>query len=400
MKKLLVCLCLLFVVILIECDNSSQAPSPYFTPDDPRSKQYTPKEQTPKEVTVYITRTGKKYHRITCRYLSKSCIPIELNSAKSRGYTPCSVCAPPIGLLPSQSDTKTAQKETDSNPFRKYRITQNDTKELLVLETVDCPECHGKKYATCSYCQGNDLTKQTCEYCNGQDLTKQICEYCNGRDLTRQTCDYCNGMDLTKQTCDYCNGSGKSSNGNICWKCNGTRHKNICWKCNGTGHKNICWKCNGTGHKNICWECNGTGYKNICWKCNGSSFKQCSTCLGEGLVLSLSNNVDKSKIPSIAENISYYGELNESGIPKTVYVRGYYKKDGTYVGSYYRAPPTSNYSSKNTPTYTPSVAENNSYYGEPSKTTGRPKTVHVDGYYRKDGTYVKGHYRSTPSRKK
>lgn len=47
----------------------------------------------------------------------------------------------------------------------------------------------------------------------------------------------------------------------------------------------------------------------------------------------------------------------------------------------------------------PPVAENGSYYGETSPATGRPKTVHVDGYYRKDGTYVRGHYRSAPRRR-
>jgi hypothetical protein len=45
---------------------------------------------------------------------------------------------------------------------------------------------------------------------------------------------------------------------------------------------------------------------------------------------------------------------------------------------------------------TPKVAENGSYYGEISENTGRPKTVHVRGYYRKDGTYVRSYYRSPP----
>lgn len=44
----------------------------------------------------------------------------------------------------------------------------------------------------------------------------------------------------------------------------------------------------------------------------------------------------------------------------------------------------------------PLIAENGSYYGEISAATGRPKTVYVRGYYRKDGTYVRGHYRSRP----
>ena len=42
------------------------------------------------------------------------------------------------------------------------------------------------------------------------------------------------------------------------------------------------------------------------------------------------------------------------------------------------------------------VAENGSYFGEISEVTGRRKTVPVRGYYRKDGTYVRGHYRSPP----
>lgn len=46
-------------------------------------------------VTVYITRTGHKYHRAGCRYLRQSKIAISLSSAKANGYTPCSICHPP-----------------------------------------------------------------------------------------------------------------------------------------------------------------------------------------------------------------------------------------------------------------------------------------------------------------
>jgi outer membrane protein assembly factor BamE (lipoprotein component of BamABCDE complex) len=44
----------------------------------------------------------------------------------------------------------------------------------------------------------------------------------------------------------------------------------------------------------------------------------------------------------------------------------------------------------------PFFAENGSYYGQISEITGRPKTVYVRGYYRKDGTYVRSYYRSKP----
>ena len=45
-------------------------------------------------LTVYITKTGSKYHRSGCRYLSCSCYPISLSSAKNQGYSPCSRCTP------------------------------------------------------------------------------------------------------------------------------------------------------------------------------------------------------------------------------------------------------------------------------------------------------------------
>lgn len=43
---------------------------------------------------VYITRTGKKYHRAGCRYL-KSSEEVTLSDAQGRGLTPCSACRPP-----------------------------------------------------------------------------------------------------------------------------------------------------------------------------------------------------------------------------------------------------------------------------------------------------------------
>jgi hypothetical protein len=51
--------------------------------------------QDPQSQTVYITRTGKKYHRAGCGYLRRSSIPVKLKDAKANGYTPCAVCNPP-----------------------------------------------------------------------------------------------------------------------------------------------------------------------------------------------------------------------------------------------------------------------------------------------------------------
>ena len=70
---------------------TSIAPAPARQPPViDRSPQTT--EQT-QGVTVYVTRTGSKYHRASCRYLRQSSIPIALNDARKR-YSPCSVCGP------------------------------------------------------------------------------------------------------------------------------------------------------------------------------------------------------------------------------------------------------------------------------------------------------------------
>ena len=44
--------------------------------------------------TVYITHTGTKYHRGTCRHLAQSGIPISRSEAVARGYESCKVCKP------------------------------------------------------------------------------------------------------------------------------------------------------------------------------------------------------------------------------------------------------------------------------------------------------------------
>jgi DNA-entry nuclease len=43
---------------------------------------------------VHATRTGKKYHRAGCRFLSKSDIPMGRSEAEAKGLTPCGVCQP------------------------------------------------------------------------------------------------------------------------------------------------------------------------------------------------------------------------------------------------------------------------------------------------------------------
>lgn len=44
--------------------------------------------------TVYVTTTGTKYHRASCRHLKDTTLPLQLDEAKKR-YEACKVCKPP-----------------------------------------------------------------------------------------------------------------------------------------------------------------------------------------------------------------------------------------------------------------------------------------------------------------
>lgn len=47
-----------------------------------------------KEQTVFISRTGRKYHRAGCSYLAYSRYPLSLKEAQQRGYGPCKAWHP------------------------------------------------------------------------------------------------------------------------------------------------------------------------------------------------------------------------------------------------------------------------------------------------------------------
>jgi hypothetical protein len=77
--------------------NLRESPQPKVTAPPPTYYQQAPAPSTQTgggTDQVYITNTGKKYHRAGCRYLSKSQIAISRSDAHARGYGACSVCRP------------------------------------------------------------------------------------------------------------------------------------------------------------------------------------------------------------------------------------------------------------------------------------------------------------------
>jgi hypothetical protein len=81
--------------------------------------------------TVYVTKTGKKYHLDGCQYLRLSKIETTLASAKQRGYEACLVCKPPTTdentdkRTPPKTEDPSTAKETvvDEQPIPEQKVT-------------------------------------------------------------------------------------------------------------------------------------------------------------------------------------------------------------------------------------------------------------------------------------
>lgn len=54
-----------------------------------------------RSITVYITKSGKKYHRQDCQHVRKSAQAISLEDALKKGYEPCKRCNPPTKEKPA-----------------------------------------------------------------------------------------------------------------------------------------------------------------------------------------------------------------------------------------------------------------------------------------------------------
>ena len=66
------------------------------TPAAPVVLQQQQKPKDNGDITVYATKTGKRYHKAGCSSLRKSSIPMKLRDAVAAGLTPCGNCHPPV----------------------------------------------------------------------------------------------------------------------------------------------------------------------------------------------------------------------------------------------------------------------------------------------------------------
>jgi hypothetical protein len=108
--------------------------------------------------TVYITKSGKKYHTENCSSLRSSSIPINLSEAIQKGYTPCSRCNPPT--LSENSVNNNNLLKDDSTPNNITNNKSTTTKQCIAI-TKKGAQCTRNAEEGSDYCWQHNKSKTT-----------------------------------------------------------------------------------------------------------------------------------------------------------------------------------------------------------------------------------------------
>ena len=119
--------CTLFVFFFLVCSSNTQAQ------------------------TVYITKTGEKYHKDSCRHLKYSKREITLQQALEAGYQACLVCKPP----------KVATQETTQNTG--LGIIPKSTKSKSITDKPKSTATDKSKPTIASQCTGKTKAGSRCK---------------------------------------------------------------------------------------------------------------------------------------------------------------------------------------------------------------------------------------------
>ena len=109
-----------------------------------------PRAQAPGDQTVYVTKTGAKYHKDGCSSLAKSKIPIMLGDAVKR-YSACSICRPPT-LSPAPTPRENADPivyVTRTGPKYHRGTCRSVSQSKIAMKLSEAV----KRYSACSVCR-------------------------------------------------------------------------------------------------------------------------------------------------------------------------------------------------------------------------------------------------------
>ena len=90
--------------------------------------------------TIYITKTGKKYHKTGCRYLKYSKKELTLERALTHGYQACSICKPPKKVSASTQSKATTNKSS----YAPNTNSQKSTATQCTAKTKSGSRCKRK----------------------------------------------------------------------------------------------------------------------------------------------------------------------------------------------------------------------------------------------------------------
>ncbi|MFT5213127.1 MAG: hypothetical protein ACI9WV_000843 [Patiriisocius sp.] len=90
------------------------------------------------QTEVYVTKTGKKYHKENCRYLKVSKNKTIIKKAKAKGYLACKVCVPKEkGVKSKAVSDRTTKKVTK----KKYTSTKKNIASRCRARTQKGTQC-------------------------------------------------------------------------------------------------------------------------------------------------------------------------------------------------------------------------------------------------------------------
>lgn len=125
------------------------------------------------DTTVYITKSGEKYHSDGCSSLKKSKISIALKDAVAKGYSPCSKCNP--ASLDSTSGSESTKAATSKTSTTSSSNT-TATKESAEVEALKSYKGNTKDFNAYDYYKNNsDL--QSAIGADGEALLKHYQDY-------------------------------------------------------------------------------------------------------------------------------------------------------------------------------------------------------------------------------
>jgi methylphosphotriester-DNA--protein-cysteine methyltransferase len=164
------------VLLSVAMIASSSAPGPAVAI---RALSLSTQAQGNGGMTVYLTKTGARYHRAGCSSLRRSSIPVTLREAVQRGYTPCANCRPPV-LETGAPAPNSPRAQSSRKPPDQPKVAPDDNGDTIVYVTKTGAKYHragcrslaksqipmklrdavAKGYTACAICKPPALTKK------------------------------------------------------------------------------------------------------------------------------------------------------------------------------------------------------------------------------------------------